>query len=140
MAIINYNATDVRPLPGAHVQRFAAGATVTVGQAVRINNVGRVVPAAANAAGTVQAIGIVVSAPDGRTSADADEMVDVVMGGPVAGFTGMTPGSLLYTAVTAGAIDDVSPTGTNFRWVVGRAISSQTVFVAPFTDTFAAVG
>ncbi|GIV51028.1 MAG: hypothetical protein KatS3mg038_1549 [Candidatus Kapaibacterium sp.] len=139
MATISYNATDVRPLPGAHVQRFAAAGTVGVGQAVYIDSTGRAAPAAANAAGTSRAIGVVVSAPEGRTTADAGEMVDVAMHGPVTGFLNMTPGSLVYASTTAGALDDASPAAGNFRWIIGYAVSTQTVFVAPFTDTFTAV-
>ena len=140
MADITVTPADVRPLPGAVVQRFKAGATLNVGDAVYIAGDGDVEQANADVAASAQAIGIVVSAPDGATSASAGDTVDVVVHGPVTGFSGMTPGSLVYASVTAGKVADAAPAAGSgdYKWIVGRAISSVTIFVAPFTDDLAA--
>ena len=140
MADITVTAADVRPLPGAIIQRFTAGAALSVGDAVYIASDGDVEKADADVAASAQAIGIVVSAPDGATSASAGDAVDVVVYGPVTGFSGMTPGNLVYASVTAGKVADAAPAATSgdYKWIIGRAVSAVTIFVAPFTDDFAA--
>ena len=90
-ANLSVTSADVRPLPGAIVQRMQAGGTVTVGYAVYIDSDGYVQHTAGGAIGTtLPAFGVVVAAKDGDTSGASGEWVDVVTRGPVAGFSGMT--------------------------------------------------
>ena len=140
MADVTVTATDVRPMPGAKIERFTAGGSLTVGNAVYIASDGDVEQADADAAASAQAVGIVVSAPNGGTTASAGDAVDVVVGGGVAGFSGLTPGQLLYASTTAGAIADAAPAAASgdYKWIVGRAKSATVVLVGPFTDDFAA--
>ena len=110
MADVTVTAADVRPLNGAVVRRFDAGGTLAIGNAVYIAGDGDVEAADGSAVGTVWAIGIVVATPDGGTAVSAGERADVVVSGPVAGFSSLTPGALGYVSDTAGAIADAAGT------------------------------
>ncbi len=140
MADVTVTAADVRPLSGAIVRRFNAGATINMGDLVYIAADGDVEPADADAATSAIAVGIAVSTPDGGVSAAAGERVDVVVFGPVAGFSGLTPGGHLFASVNAGKIADAAPGATSgdYVYVVGVAESATTVLVRPFTYTVAA--
>lgn len=141
MADITITAADVRPLPGAIIQRYTADVALTVGNAVYLKSDGDVAKADADDAAQVQAIGIVVGVPGGGTVSAAGDKVDVVVEGPVAGASGLTPGGLMYASVNAGNIADASPAGASgdFRWIIGRANSATTIFIHPFTDIFTAL-
>ena len=140
MADITVTAADVRPLPGAVIQRFTADAALNVGDAVYIKSDGDAAQADADDATQAQAVGIVASAPNGATSAAAGDTVDVVVAGPVTGFSSMTPGALCYASTTAGKVADAAPAGASgdYKWIIGRAISATTILVGPFTDDSAA--
>jgi hypothetical protein len=125
MALITRTAADVRPLPGAFVRRFTAGGSGTLGDSVYINSSEQVVQANAGAAGTTYAIGIIVSCPNGGTTFASGDAVDVLLFGPMAGFSGMTPHDVLYQSDTAGRIADAAGTTSH---KVGRALSA-TVFM-----------
>ncbi len=140
MAAISKTSADVRPLPGAVVVQGTAGEALNLGDVVYLDGTaGAYKKADRGAANTAQAKGIVVSAPDGATSAASGDAIDVVVFGPVTGFSGMTPGALLYVG-TAGALDDAAPAAASgqYKFIVGWARDASTVFVQPFTDDFAA--
>lgn len=141
MADIAFTANLIRPLPGAVVQKFVANSTnCTPGKAVYIRSDGKVEVAQSNAAGTTQAIGVVVSVPAGKTTVAAGDTVDVCVFGPIAGWTTLTPGTLYYvSAAAAGALADTRPGAGNFCWQPARAIAADRLFVLPFTDTVAAL-
>lgn len=126
MGDISVTAADVRPLPGATVQRFTAGGTLAIGDAVYVDSSGTVQRADGSTVGTVWAIGIAVSTPGGKTTVASGDRVDVVTAGPVTGFSGMTPGTLTYISDTAGAL--ATAVGTKDT-IVGIAISAVTVSV-----------
>ena len=129
MADITVTAKDVIPLPGAFVEPYDAGGALTVGDTVYMASDGDVEEANASVAGTAYAIGVVVSVPGvGATTAVAGDKVAVVTLGPVTGFSGMTPGDMLYQSDTAGALADAAGTVSH---KVGRARSATTVFVNP---------
>ncbi len=128
MADITVVAANVRPLEGALTRRFEAGGALSVGDAVYINADGEVEEADASAVGTAYASGLVVSAPDGKTSAVEGEWVDVLLYGPVVGFSGMTPNDVLYLSNTAGALADAA--GDNSH-KVARALSATIVLWDP---------
>jgi len=99
----------VRPLEGAIVRRYEAGAAVYPGDLVYLDSDFHVRQCAGAAAASAWAIGIVVSCRDGDDDAADGEMVDVVVFGPVAGYSGMTPG-LFYVSDTAGRLSTVAGT------------------------------
>jgi len=132
MADITVTATDVRPLPGATIERFIAGGAITVGDTGYMASDGDIEEAAASAVGTTYAIGVVVSvvngATDGATVAAAGDTVELVTWGKVTGFSGMTPHDVLYQSNTAGTLADAAGT-TSHKFA--RARSATTIFVQP---------
>lgn len=140
MADYTVTAADVRPLPGAEIQRFDAGEALAVGDAVFVAADGDVEKADASITGEQFAVGIVVSAPNGALSASAGDAVDVCVGGRVTGFSGMTEGLAYVSDAAAGAVADSAPAGAsgNFKWIIGIAISQTDLLVNPFTDDLAA--
>jgi len=129
MTAIAWTAADIRPLAGATVRRFDAGGTIPIGAPVYIAADGDVEVADGSAvATTLGCLGLAVATPDGGTSVSAAERVDVVTHGPVAGFTSLAPGSLVFVSDTGGGLDDA--TGTK-GLVVGVAESASVVFVRP---------
>lgn len=129
MTALTVTAADVRPLAGATVRRFTAGGTINIGDVVYIAADGDVEQTNGGAIGTtLSAIGIAVSTPDGGTSAAAGERVDVVVHGPVAGFSSLTPGAVGYVSDTAGKVD--TATGTK-KFILGLAESDTVFFVRP---------
>lgn len=135
MADIALTAADIRPLPGAIIQRFIASAALSVGDTVyKGATTTQVTEADASALATAKVCGIVVAVPNGGTAAVAGDYVDVVVFGPVAGFSGMTPGNTLYQSVTAGVLANAAPAATNYEYTVGWAMSATVVFVTPGFD------
>jgi len=134
MAAITITATAVRPLNGAIVRRWTAGAAGTVGQVVYQNGATGATPAIATSVAAAQAKGLVVGVNGqvGQTAFAAGDALDVVVFGPVAAGSGMTPGGLLYGSITAGAVDHTPPAvATQVPYVVGYAESATIIFVAP---------
>lgn len=129
MAALTVTAADVRPLHGAVVRRFTAGGTVSIGAGVYVDSSGTVQHTAGGAIGTTKTlVGVAVSTPDGGTSAASGERVDVVVSGPVAGFSSMTPGTVGFVSDTAGAIADAAGTKSA---IFGVAIAADTFLVRP---------
>ena len=140
MSDVSVTAASVRPLPGAIVRRYDAGDTVTPGQAVYLASDGDVEAADADAEASARAIGIAVAGPDGKVSFAAGDRLDVVVHGPVTGFSSLTPGGLMYTSTTAGSLADAAATAADdYIWVIGYAESASEVFVAPWTYDIAVI-
>ena len=134
MAAISITSGLVRPLNGAIIRRFAAGATVSVGQAVYVDSSGDVQPADADAEASAQARGVVVAVGvAGATSATTGQTVDVVTHGPVAlGASGLTDGAAVYVSTTAGALDQTIPgTSGDYPFVIGWAEADGVLYVQP---------
>ncbi|MBZ0309064.1 MAG: hypothetical protein K8I82_23570 [Anaerolineae bacterium] len=134
MTAIEVTASLVRPLHGAVVRRFIAGASVSVGQAVFIASDGLVEPADASAQDSAQARGIVVGVGvAGQTSASSGQAVDVVTHGPVViGNSSMNEGEVIYISPTAGVIDQTAPAAEGeYPFVVGWAESGTVIYVQP---------
>jgi len=132
MAAITVTAADVRPLPGSIVRRFDAGGSLTAGQAVYIASDGDVEAADADAEASSQARGIVCADCDGGTSYSANDKVDVVVLGPVGGFSSMAEGEPVYVSTTAGSVDQTAPASSgDYPFVVGYAESTAILFVMP---------
>lgn len=128
MADITVTAADVRPLPGATVERYDLGGSVNVGDSVYMASDGDVEQADAGTATTAYAIGICVSVPNGGTIGAAGDRADVVTWGRVTGFSGMTPGDVLYQSDTTGKLADAAGTTSH---KVARARSATEIFVMP---------
>jgi hypothetical protein len=129
MADIAVTPIDVRPLPGCDVERYNAGGAGNVGDLVYMAADGDVEVTDADAAGTTYGIGIVVSVGGtSKTAFVAGDRVDVAVRGRVAGFSGMTPGDVLYTSNTAGKLADAAGTTSH---KVARARSAAVISVQP---------
>lgn len=127
MSDITVTAADVRPLPGADIARMQAGGTVSVGALVYVVDDGDVEHTDSSAIGTtLPALGIVCGALDGDTSGAATEWVDVVIGGRVTGFSGMTPGNIIYASDNVGAVADAVGASD---LIVGLALSATVLLV-----------
>lgn len=117
---------------------YVASGTPAKGQAVYVTSAGDTAALAqANAAATSRAAGIVVAVADpalstANTAADGDG-ITVCVYGPVYGFSGMTPGAIMYVSSgAAGAIVTGAPTGAGtWTWGIGYAEDANTLFVMP---------
>ena len=105
MAAITVTNKQVRPLDGSVVRQFIANGAISFGEAVTLRTADGRVQETANA--SAKCIGIAVSGSGGagRTGVVAGESVGVVVFGPVAGFSSMTPGARAFLAATAGGLD-----------------------------------
>ncbi|MCO5182190.1 MAG: hypothetical protein M9896_19300 [Candidatus Promineofilum sp.] len=115
------DAKRVKPLEGAIVRRFTAGAAVAAGQVVAMQSDGFVDPANTTAAAQ-QVAGIAIQA------VAAGERADVVVFGPIVCLTGATPGATLHASNTAG--EPAESAGTN-AGIVGFVESATVAFVRP---------
>lgn len=126
----------VSALPGALVPPGSiAGEELELGEAVYLAADGKWYLGRANVAATSHSRGIVVSVndPSGGTSAPTGKVIDVCTFGRVAGYSGMTPGKILWqSAATAGAITETQPSGAaTWSHSVGYAEADDIVMVMP---------
>lgn len=122
-------AANIKPLNGAVVRRFTAGATLAPGELFHLSSDGKCDPCDAsnitNAAVTGVALG-------DAALADGDKF-DGVVAGPVNCLTGATPGALVYATDTAGEPGESAGTKT---CVAGYVESATVLFVRPFQTSF----
>jgi hypothetical protein len=115
-------AANIKPLEGAIVRRFTAGATIAAGEIVSMMADGYVDPAnTSNFTGSM----VVGIALDAATSGDR---VDVVVFGPVKCITGGTPAAFVYASDTAG--EPSESVGTK-DVAIGFNESATVLFVRP---------
>ena len=114
-------AANVKPLEGAIVRRFTAGATVAAGELVTMQSDGKVDPSDCTAA-KAPVLGVAIG-----PGADGSR-IDVVVFGPIVCLTGATPGALVYNSTTAG---EPLETTTGNQTVAGIAESAIVLFVRP---------
>jgi hypothetical protein len=140
MASISLTAADIRPLNRAIVRRYDAAGSGGVGDAVYIDSNGAAALADADADASSRVKGIVVAVEGGGTTFAAGDRLDVVTHGPVAGYSGMTPGAFVYASTTAGDIDSAAPAGSSgdYVHVVGYAESATVIYVDSWTYDVAA--
>ena len=114
--------TKIKPLQGAIIRRFTAGATIDAGEIVSMMADGYVDPA-----NTTAFTGAVVA---GIALADAasGDRVDVVVFGPVVCLSEATPGKLIFASNTAG---EPSESVGEKDVIVGFAESASVLFVRP---------
>jgi len=119
--------TLVKPLGGAIVRRYNAGAVVEAGEAVYIDSNGAVQPTNAGAVATNFAIGVALQ------DVASGARVDVVKFGPVVCILEGTPGGIIYTTDTAG---EPGTTAGTKKTVLGVAESATVLFVDPYMVDF----
>lgn len=124
MADVTATKANVSLLNSGPTFRGTAGGTLTAGQAVYINGTSGVTAARANAAGTAKVAGVVVAPKD---AASGDPVDVAAPGALVGGFSGLTPGDLLYLSDTATGILGTTP-GTKAK-PVARAISATEIMI-----------
>ena len=120
--------SNIKPLDGAKVRRYLAGAAISPGHAVYISAAGTVSGADSDAVATNYVVGVALAPRNQATAYAAGDMVDVVTFGPVQCVTGATAGSIIYTSGTAGVVAESTGTKTS---IVGVAESATVVFVNP---------
>ena len=115
-------ADNIKPLNGAMIRRFTAGAAVAAGEIVSMQSDGYVDPANTTSAAQ-KVMGVALQA-----AAAAGQVIDVVVFGPVVCVTGATPGATIHASDTAG--EPAESAGTN-GGITGIAESATVVFVRP---------
>jgi hypothetical protein len=131
MADVTITAADVRPLNGCIIRRFTAGGTIPVGAPVYLSAADTVSAADGSAVSTSWAIGVLVAVANPATAGQAasGEYVDVVLKGPVAGYsTNMAQNALYYVDDDAGVISDTAGTRTT---IIGIGLSASVLMVSP---------
>ena len=118
----NTTAETIKPLNGAIIRRYTAGAAVAAGEIVAMQSDGYVDPANTTS-GFMQPVGIALQA-----ATAAGQVIDVVTFGPVVCITGGTPGAVVYASDTAG--EPAESAGTNLA-IVGWVEAATVVFVNP---------
>lgn len=138
MAVITITAAAVRPLNGAITRRGTAGASGNVGDAVYLDGTNGWKPADADfeAASIARGVVVAVNAHVGATAYETGDRLDIVVFGPVAMGSGMTPGGAIFVSPTAGKIDQsASATQGDYNFRIGWAEAADIVFVSPATTT-----
>jgi len=122
-------AKNIKPLTGAWVRRYTAGATISPGELVAMASDGKVDPANASTITLAKVVGVALGDSD---AVDGDR-IDVVVHGPVVCLTGATIGATVYATDTAGEPGETAGTKTS---VAGFAESATVLFVRPFQTVF----
>jgi hypothetical protein len=115
-------ADNIKPLNGAIIRRYTAGAAVAAGEIVSMQSDGYVDPANTTSAAQ-KVMGVALQA-----ATAAGQVIDVVVFGPVICVTGATPGATIHASDTAG--EPAESAGTN-GGITGIAESATVVFVRP---------
>ena len=115
-------AANIKPLEGALIDRFTAGAAIAAGELVSMSSDGYIDPADSTSAKSL-VLGVAVQA-----AAAAGERIDVVTHGRVKCLTGATPGAVVYNSTTAG--EPLETTAGN-QTAAGIAVSATILFVRP---------
>jgi len=131
MADVTIVAADVRPLNGCIIRRFTSGDTIPVGAPVYLSAADTVSMADGSTVATSFAIGVLVAVMNPATAGQAasGEMVDVVLEGPVTGYsTNFAHNILLYVDDDAGVIATTTGTCTT---IIGIGLSASVLRVHP---------
>ena len=115
-------AANIKPLEGALIDRFTAGAAIAAGAVVSMSSDGYIDPADSTSAKSL-VLGVAVQA-----AAAAGERIDVVTHGRVKCLTGATPGAVVYNSTTAG---EPLETVAGNQTAAGIAVSATILFVRP---------
>jgi hypothetical protein len=128
MADITRTKASVSQVAGPSGYRVAAGEALEAGQVIYIDGTNGAKKADASAAATAKAAGLAIAGSEiSAGSIASGDTFDVAgPGAIVGGFSGMTPGDLLYVSDTAGALADAA--GTKSK-PVARAITATELMV-----------
>jgi hypothetical protein len=108
MAEATVTKSKVSALSGPTFRGPGAGGTLTAGDVVYIDGTNGVKRASAEAAATAEVAGLLIAPQD---VVSGDEGLDLAAPGClIGGFSGLTPGDLLYLGNTAGKLDTVPGT------------------------------
>ena len=121
------DTTVIKPLNGAVVRRYTAGAAVTAGYPVYLDSSGYVRIASATAVSTNFVLGVAIKA------IASGDMGPIVVKGPILCLTGATPGGKLYTMTSAGGMHHAAGTKVT---VVGVAETATILNVSPRMVSF----
>lgn len=125
-------ARNVRPLDGAVTRGYNLGGAAAPGSAMYVASDGDIEKADANGAAALRKVrGLVVAIEGGKSAGVAGDRATLCVYGPVAGFTGLTPGAIVYLSDTLGLLSDTP--GTNVA-VAGYVESATVVFLQPEMD------
>jgi len=128
MTDITITHANVRPLVGAIIRRGTAGGTIEAGQPVYLDGSNGWKRGAGGAADTANIRGIMI-APENASSGDE---IDIVLFGPVTGYSDLTLDAFIYVSDTTGEmITNTSPT---YDKIVGWGESDQVIFVSCTPD------
>jgi hypothetical protein len=130
---VTVTIADVRPLTGAVIRRAQAGEALAFGDVVYISSATGDIPIVSKCVpgtlATGHAYGIVVSGNLGNTSVASGEACDVVVLGPVTGYSGMTPGATIWASSDSSG--RLSTAVGAKSCILGVAESATTVLVRP---------
>lgn len=115
-------AANIKPLEGALVDRFTAGAAIAAGELVSMSSDGFIDPCDSTGAKSI-VLGVAVQA-----ASAAAERIDVVTHGRIKCLTGATPGAVVYNSTTAG---EPSESVAGNQTAAGIAVSATILFVRP---------
>lgn len=119
----------IKPLTGAIIRRYTAGATISPGELVHMSSDGACDPC--NTANITLATVLGVALGSGDIA--AGETFDCVIAGPVLCLSGATKGALIYATDTAGEPAETAGTKTS---VAGIAETDTVLLVRPFQTAF----
>jgi len=133
---VTVTVANVRPLRGAIIRRAIAGEALAFGDAVYVSSYSGDMPVVSKADGSaVDALlvvyGVVVAPQSdsaGATSVAISTACDVVVQGPVTGYSSMTSGAHIWVSDTVGRLSTVVGTKS---CIVGVAETPSTVYVRP---------
>ncbi len=132
---ITVTAADVRPLTGAMIRRAIAGEALAFGDAVYISSYSGNLPVVSKCVGsalaTALAYGVVVAPQvdtEGASTVASGKACDIVVLGPVTGYSSMTSGAHIWVSDTAGRLSSVVGTKS---CVLGVAESPTVLLVRP---------
>jgi len=127
-------AKNVKPLEGALVRRFTAGAAIAAGEVVSMSSDGFIDPAIGTGLAGIKTLGIALPSRNGGGDYAAADLVDVVVFGAVQCVTGATPGATVFVSDTAGEPAETAGTKSG---VVGIAISTTAILVNAYQVAWA---
>ena len=134
MADITRVKADVRGLDLIPQFYFRAKAAeeIEAGEAVYLDGSGDALLTDSDAAVSSVFVGIAIAGPDGKTTFAIGDMLDIQWIGRCTGFTGMTPGALIYLSTTVGAIADAaSATPGDFNLAIGVSLTATIALIYP---------
>lgn len=123
---------------GATILNYVAGADVSIGDVVYLDDNNQVQRAIGSSSKQAHALGIVVGVANAyaEVTAHAGSWCSVAVHGPVFGWIGLIDGQVVYVSKTvAGGMDTAAPSSGVYDFIVGNAIGADTIFVRPGQTT-----